>query len=128
MVDTIIRPGIAYSFYAVPYSMPNIAKLDQKIIALQNAICSFPKSTPNITMRLPHDEFGLNALSLTTLTVYLTCIGKQLRNALNDPRRLGTIYIGLTNYILAKYSGSQHLPYSTKKHVYTLQLLESSIY
>jgi hypothetical protein len=27
MVDTIIRPGIAYSFYAVPYSMPNITKL-----------------------------------------------------------------------------------------------------
>jgi hypothetical protein len=37
MVDTVIRPGIAYSFYAVPYSMPNIAKLDQKIIALQKA-------------------------------------------------------------------------------------------
>ena len=34
MVDTVVRPGIAYSFYAVPYSMPNIAKLDQKIIAL----------------------------------------------------------------------------------------------
>jgi hypothetical protein len=35
MVDTIIRPGIAYSFYAVPYSMPNITKLDKKIIGLQ---------------------------------------------------------------------------------------------
>jgi hypothetical protein len=38
MVDTVIRPGIAYSFYAVPYSMPNIVKLDQKIIALQKAM------------------------------------------------------------------------------------------
>jgi hypothetical protein len=107
MVDTVIRPGIAYSFYAVPYSMPNIAKLDQKIIALQKAICGLPKSTPNITMRLPHDQFGLNAHFLTT--EYFTCIGKQLRNALNDPGRLGTIYIGLTNHILAKYGGSQHL-------------------
>jgi hypothetical protein len=66
MVDTVIRLGIAYSFYAVPYSMPNIAKLDQKIIALQIAICGLPKSTPNITTKLPHDQFGLNAHSLRT--------------------------------------------------------------
>jgi hypothetical protein len=113
MVDTVIRPGIAYSFYAVPYSMPNIAKLDQKIIALQKAICGLPKSTPNITTQLPHDQFGLNAHSLRTK--YLTCIGKQLRNALNDPGRLGIIYIGLTNHILAKYGGSQHLPLLNKE-------------
>jgi hypothetical protein len=113
MVDTIIRPGIAYSFYAVPYSMPNIAKLDQKIIALQKAICGLPKSIPNITTKLSHDQFGLNAHSLKTK--YLSCIGKQLRNALNDLERLGTIYIGLTNHILAKYGGSQYLPLLNKE-------------
>jgi hypothetical protein len=113
MVDTIIRPRIAYSFYAVPYSMPNIAKLDQKIIALQKAICGLPKSTPNITTKLPHDQFGLNAHSLRT--EYLTCIRKQLRNALNDPGKLGLIYTCLTNHILAKYGGSQHLPLLNKE-------------
>ena len=30
MVDTVIRAGIAYSFYAVPYSLPTIKKLDKK--------------------------------------------------------------------------------------------------
>ena len=34
MADTVIRAGIAYSFYAVPYSIPAIKKLDKKIIAL----------------------------------------------------------------------------------------------
>jgi hypothetical protein len=92
--------------------MPNIAKLDQKIIALQKAKCGLPKGTPNITMNLPHDQFGLSAQSLRTK--YLTCIEKQLRNALNDPERLG-IYIGLTNHILAKYGGSQHLPLLNKE-------------
>jgi hypothetical protein len=29
IVDTVIRLGIAYSFYAVPHSMPNITKLDK---------------------------------------------------------------------------------------------------
>jgi hypothetical protein len=93
--------------------MPNIAKLDQKIIVLQKAICGLPKSTPNITIKLLHDQFGLNTHSLNT--EYLTCIGKQLRNALNDRGRLGIIYIGPTNHILAKYSGSQHLPLLNKE-------------
>jgi hypothetical protein len=113
MVDTVIRPGIAYSFYAVPYSMPNITKLDKKIIGLQKTICGLPKSIPNITTQLPHDQYGLDAHSLKT--EYLTCIGKQLRNALNDPGRLGLIYKGLTNHIFAKYGGSQHLPLLNKE-------------
>jgi hypothetical protein len=29
MVDTVIRAGIAYSFYAVPYLLPTIKKLDK---------------------------------------------------------------------------------------------------
>jgi hypothetical protein len=107
MVDTIIRPGIAYSFYAVPYSIPNINKLCQK------TICGLPKSTPNITTKLPHDQYGLDAHSLKT--EYLMCIGKQLHNALNDPSRLGTIYKGLTNYIFAKYGGAQYLPLLNKE-------------
>jgi hypothetical protein len=107
MVDIVIRPGIAYSFYAVPYSMPNITKLDKKIIGLQKTICGLPKNTPNITTKLPHDQYGLNAHSFKT--EYLTCIGKQLHNVLNDPGRLGTIYKGLTNHIFTKYGGAQHL-------------------
>jgi hypothetical protein len=122
MVDTIIRPGIAYNFYTIPYSMPNIAKLDQKIIALQNAICGLQRSTPNITTKLPHDQFGLNAQSLKTK--YLTCIGKQLRNALNDPWRLGIIYKGLTNHILANMDDPNTYYYYIKKHAYTPQLQE----
>jgi hypothetical protein len=113
MVDTVIRPGIAYSFYVVPYSMPNITKLDKKIIGLQKTICGLPKSTPNITTQLLYDQYGIGAHSLKT--EYLTCIGKQLRNALNDPGSLGTIYKGLTNHILAKYGGSQHLPLLNKE-------------
>jgi hypothetical protein len=66
IVDTVIRPGIAYSFYVVPYSMPNIIKLDKKIIGLQKTICRLPRSTPNLTTKLPHDQYGLDAHSLKT--------------------------------------------------------------
>jgi hypothetical protein len=34
MLDTVIRAGVAYSFYAVPYSMPSIKKIDKKLYAL----------------------------------------------------------------------------------------------
>ena len=43
MVDTIIRAGIVYSFYDVPYSLPAIKKLDKRIIALHKTICNLPK-------------------------------------------------------------------------------------
>jgi hypothetical protein len=78
-----------------------------------HTICGLPKSTPNITTKLPHDQYGLDAHSLKT--EYLICIGKQLRNALNNPGRLGTIYKGLTNHIFAKYRGAQHLPLLNKE-------------
>ena len=86
MVDTVIRAGIAYSFYAVPYSLPAIIKLDKKIIAIQKKICGLPKCTPNVVTQLPHDMFGIEAFSLKN--AYLRCIGEQLRNALNDKSRL----------------------------------------
>jgi hypothetical protein len=64
MVDTVIRAGIAYSFYVVPYSLPAIKKLDKKIIALHKTICGLPRCTSNIATQLPHDLFGIEAFSL----------------------------------------------------------------
>ena len=107
MADTVIRAGIAYSFYAVPYSITAIKKLDKKIIALHKTICGIPKCTSNIITQLPHNLFGIEAFSLQN--AYLRCIGEQLQNALNDKGRLGHIYAGLLQFILAKYGGSQDI-------------------
>ena len=52
--------------------------------------------------------FGTEAFSLKN--AYITCIGEQLINALNDQGRLRSIYNGLTKYILAKHGGSLNLP------------------
>jgi hypothetical protein len=64
MVNTVICAGITYIFYAVPYSMPTIKKLDKKIISLQKKICGLPMCTPNVATQLPHDLFGLEAFSI----------------------------------------------------------------
>ena len=108
MVDTVIRAGIAYSFYAVPYSLSTIKKLDKKIIGIQKLICGLPKCTANIITELPHDLFRLEAFSLKN--TYLRCISEQLRNALNDPGKLGIIYKGLVQHILAKHGGAKDIP------------------
>jgi hypothetical protein len=42
MLDIVIRAEVAYSFYAVSYSMPSIKKLDKKMYALQKKICGLP--------------------------------------------------------------------------------------
>ena len=108
MVDTVIRAGIAYSFYAVPYSFPAIKKLDIRIIVLHKIICGLPKCMLNAVTQLPHNLFGTEAFSLKN--AYITCIGEQLINALNDQGQLRIIYTGLTTHILAKHGGSLNLP------------------
>ena len=107
MADTVIRAGIAYSFYAVPYSIPAIKQLDKKIIAVYKTICGIPKCTSNIATQLPHNLFGIEAFSLQN--AYLRCIGEQLQNAHNDKGRFGKIYTGLLQFILAKYGGSKEI-------------------
>ena len=64
IVDIVKRAGIAYSFYAVPYSLPTIIKLDKKIIAIQKKIYGFSKCIPNIVTQLLHDMFDIEAFSL----------------------------------------------------------------
>ena len=108
MVDTIIRACIAYNFYAVSYFLPTINKLDKKILGIQKIICGLSKSTANVVTQLPYDLFRLETFSLKN--TYLRCITKQLKNALNNPGRLGIMYKGVIQYMLAKYGGVEDIP------------------
>ena len=51
---------------------------------------------------------GLKTFSLKN--AYFRFIGEQLINALNDKGKFGTIYKGLTHYILAKHRGAKNIP------------------
>ena len=59
MIDTVIRPGVAYNFYAVPYLTSAIKKLDRKILGAQKTKCGFLKCLSNITTQLLHNLYGL---------------------------------------------------------------------
>jgi hypothetical protein len=109
MLNIVIRAGVAYSFYAIPYSMPSIKKLDKKLYALQKIICGFPNCAPSVAIQLPHDLFGMEAFSFKT--AYLRCIGEQLKHALNDRGQIGKIYAVLISYLLAKFGGAFNLTF-----------------
>ena len=49
----------------------------------------------------------LSPWGVSTKTAYLGCINEQLRNALNDHKRLGIIYKKNINHLLAKYGSTQ---------------------
>jgi hypothetical protein len=72
-----------------------------------------PKALLNIIAQLLHELLGINAFPRKI--AYLTWIGEQLRNALNDPGRLGKIYQGLINHMFAKHGGTQLLSTLNKK-------------
>ena len=67
MVDIVIRAGIAYSFYVVPYLLLAIKKLDKNIIAIQKKICGLRNCIPNIITQIPHDMFGIEAFLLKNM-------------------------------------------------------------
>ena len=108
MADTVIRAEMVYSFYAVPYSLPAIKKLDKKIIALHKTRCGLLKCMSNIATQLPHDLFGIEVFLLKN--AYLRCISEQLEHALYDTGGLGTIYNGLLQFILVTFGGAEEKP------------------
>ena len=94
---------IAYAFYAIPFSKPNITQLDKILIHLAKSICRVPNSSPNLLTQLPHEDFGMNTISL--ILHYVTCLGTQLSHALNNLGKLGCIYQGLVKYITVVNGG-----------------------
>ena len=75
--------------------------------------------------QLPQEMFGIEAFLLKN--AYLRCIWEQLKNALNDKDKLGTIYKGLTHYILAKHEGAKNIP-RIKHHDYNRSPTTRTIY
>lgn len=56
ILNIILKPRIAYAYYAVPFSKPDIKKLDKIISKITKEICNIPKSTANVLTHLPHEN------------------------------------------------------------------------
>ena len=107
MVNTVIRAGIAYSFYAVSYSIPSIKKLKKKNYWIPKNNLWSTQMLNKHNNQLPHDFVWTR--NLLTKNAYLRCISEQLRNAFNDPDTLDTIYKWLIQHIFVKYGGAENV-------------------
>ena len=74
ILNTVIKLGIAYAYYATSFSKPDIKKLDKILNKLTKEICNLPQSTTNILTHLPNEDFGINTTSL--LHEYINYIGE----------------------------------------------------
>lgn len=106
--NTVIKLGIAYIYYGVPFTKPYTRKVNKILSKLTKNVCKIQISTTNILTHLNTKNFGINATFV--LPNYLTCISKQLIQALNDPRTQGKVYQWLTKCIVTKDGGSLGLP------------------
>lgn len=83
----VIYLGIEYVLYAVPFSIPDICKMDTK---LTKSICNLPTSTRNIFTQLPKEAFGMETYFLPPR--YVTILNEQSTQRLDDPRPLRDIH------------------------------------
>ena len=103
----MFRSGIAFAYYAVPFSKANVKKLDKILSKLTKEIYNIPKITTNILTHLSNNDFGIITTSLSP--DYINNKGQQQVYALNDSWQLGIIHQGLTKYISVVYGESLHL-------------------
>lgn len=74
ILNTVFKPRISYSSYAIPFSKLNMCKIDKILIKLTKTICKIPNNTTNILLDLNDDKYGIN--TTTILLDYITYISK----------------------------------------------------
>ena len=52
ILNIVRKPIIAYAYYAVPFSKPDVKKLDKILSKLNKEICNLPNSTANTLTHL----------------------------------------------------------------------------
>lgn len=82
ILNIVVKPSMAYTYYAVPFSKPNIEKIHKILNKLTKQTYSIPKSTTNILTQLSTIDFGINITF--SFPDYVNYIGQHLVTTLND--------------------------------------------
>ena len=87
IVETCIKPKIAYSFCVAPYSPLELDMMDVVLRRLIRQAYKLPKGTPSAMLHADKESFGIGCGSVQVLYNYTNVT--QLLHSLNDPGRLG---------------------------------------
>ena len=99
------------------FLVPYIVKLDKVLSELTKQFFWIPISSPNISIKLPWESFGIKAHSL--LPMFSTTLAKQPSQTLNDLGQSWGICQGLVNYIFTNIRGTEYLPRLIYQACYT---------
>ena len=123
LVQTCVKPAVAYTMVAAPYSTNDIARMDRAIAALAKQCCRLPKGFPNAAIHRPTSEAGLGIHSL--MTDYTQITAATLTRALNDTDKLGHITRALLKDQATHFGDTkaEDLPHTATRYTSTLRQL-----
>jgi hypothetical protein len=90
MLETVVRPGLAYALHLAPYTPADIHTLDKLLARTAKRAFGLPVGTPTAAILLPTTNMGLGLSTL--MADYVQKCGDMLVSSLNDTGgRLGTL-------------------------------------
>jgi hypothetical protein len=82
MLETVVRPGLAYALHLAPYTPADIDTLDKLLARTAKRAFGLPVGTPTAAILLPTTNMGVG---LSTLVAdYVQKCGDMLVRSLND--------------------------------------------
>ena len=123
LIQTCVKPAVAYTMVAAPYSEGDVARMDRAIAALAKSCCSIPKGFPNAAIHRATQDGGMGISSL--MTEYTQITAATLTRALNDKGKLGCITKALLQPQGAHLGDAAigDLPYKATRYTSTLRQL-----
>ena len=58
LIQTCIKPAVAYTMVAAPYNETDIARMDRAIAAITKKCCRLPTGFPNAAIHRPPQKLG----------------------------------------------------------------------
>jgi hypothetical protein len=89
LIQTCIKPAVAYTMIGAPYTDQDIAQMDRAIASITKRCCRLPTGFPNAAIHSPTSEAGLGISSL--MMEYTQITTATLTRAMNDQGKLGHI-------------------------------------
>ena len=95
LIQTCIKPAVAYTMSVAPYTAKDIARFDRLIASIAKRCCNLSASLPNAAIHLPVEEAGMGITSLRV--EYLQITTATITRGLNNKGKLGATTLALLN-------------------------------
>jgi hypothetical protein len=93
LIQTCIKPAVAYTMAVAPYRPRDIARLDRAIATIAKKCCNLSISTPNAAIHSHIEDAGMGITSL--MVEYLQITTATITRGMNNKGKLGATTLAL---------------------------------